>query len=1331
MANILYDPDAFSVIDIQGLDHQQIASGLYNQLVGKSILKILDPDYVANFLVDHYASYYSNEPISKTYLFCLGKEKKNCHVAFKNFPKNKIQGELYCHPALLANLFKVGKDDTVTLQQQANSIVLLIDKKGQLFHYSTTTEKFLPNTLLEAHLGKSFFDDFTFTELVSGKKITVAHLKKHYNKAIRVLFVQEGIGTQTYSLLAKEVKYGNDLFISIQLNTGYYHIKDYDTEFIVQMFDEKILQSIIITDMEGNIQLWNKYAEKLYGWTKEEAIGKNVLELIPVTQSIEQATQIMKQLRAGLSWSGTFSAKNKAGKAIQVRVYDSPIMDYAGKMAGIIGVSWDVTQEEKDREAFLLQQELLNNTTQGIIAAKADGKIVYINNFLKSLFSINEELPIEQDILDFFTAYSKDAHLFTQLEKLFHGQAFVSELSFVHQGKKIAFVRLEGKPVIDQQGKIEGITIFISDQADKKVIEDLHQLEVLNKEALINSTTDWMWSVDTDYCLITANSSLLESLEIYFGKKVVTGDFLLDESVYDKDYLEYWKNMYDRVLAGETIIEEFAVPSPEGIYGEMYASVTMRPIINYDSKIVGCACYGRNITSERKAMDLLQTSERRFSTIFSAAPLGIAIIDSLTGKIDDINERFAEIAGRSIEQMRQIDWMQITHPDDVEEDLRNMGLLNAKKISSFQMEKRYIRPDGTVVWVHMSIKPIEFEQYTNPHHLCMIQDITSKKSDQEFIRLSNERYELAVKATNDMIWDWDVEQDIVYRNGEHFVQITGLPQEDKDRNGNFWMQHVHADDLPIVQDAVQLITNNPDITTFDVEYRFRKPDGTYAYLNDRGYAKKDQFGKLVRVIGSVADITEKKQYQEELERLSLIATKTSNAVIITDKHEKVVWVNEAFTKTTGYQLNEIQGKVPGPILQGQDTDPNVKLFMSHRIKQRKAFECEVLNYHKNGTAYWIYLQAQPVFDTKGELKYFFAIQSDITESKRIREEMKRSEAKYRQLFDNSPVNIVIWDPVSMLIKEVNAKALEAYSLKREAFIGTSYLQLHDEATKVAILELADQVLHEESFYHQAIYTCRDRQHKLLYMQLSFHRIEYDGNVAIMAIGNNITEQVELERTLSEERKQKQDELTMAVLSAQDKERTNLGQELHDNVNQLLSVAKMYLSLSKKQDSRFAEHIQMVDNTISEAIADIRNISHELILPRFSDGDFGMYLDELFQRFSTASKIPIEVNFKDATVQGANEGQLLAIYRILQEQLNNVIKYAKASTVFVDFKRVGKDLFIELKDDGVGFNLAANKKGGVGFTNMTTRANLNGGSIRVESAEGKGCTIKLHFTIPSA
>lgn len=140
--------------------------------------------------------------------------------------------------------------------------------------------------------------------------------------------------------------------------------------------------------------------------------------------------------------------------------------------------------------------------------------------------------------------------------------------------------------------------------------------------------------------------------------------------------------------------------------------------------------------TERKAIEnALRETTERFRTMFEQAPLGIALTDSSMGRFDEVNEKFAEIAGRPKDEMAHMDWISITHPDDVQANLDAMASLNAGKITSFDMNKRCIRPDGSAVWIHMTVARLQGEDQAHPRHLCMIEDITERRRmDQELMK---------------------------------------------------------------------------------------------------------------------------------------------------------------------------------------------------------------------------------------------------------------------------------------------------------------------------------------------------------------------------------------------------------------------------------------------------------------------------------------------------------------------------------------------------------------------------------------------------------------------
>lgn len=199
-----------------------------------------------------------------------------------------------------------------------------------------------------------------------------------------------------------------------------------------------------------------------------------------------------------------------------------------------------------------------------------------------------------------------------------------------------------------------------------------------------------------------------------------------------------------------------------------------------------------------------------------------------------------------------------------------------------------------------------------------------------------------------------------------------------------------------------------DVYPEEVAAKFRKADlqvleSGLPIINQEGMAKnakgdpiwvlvskfpfRDADGKIIGLVGVSRDITSLKATQENIKRLSLVASQTTNGVVITDIHGRVEWINDGFTRLSGYTLDDMVGNLPGDILQGPDSDREVIEKMATSLKAEKAFEAEIINYKKDGTPYWVHIHCNPLRDEQGHLKGFMAIESDITEKVIFNEEL--------------------------------------------------------------------------------------------------------------------------------------------------------------------------------------------------------------------------------------------------------------------------------------------------------------------------------------------------------
>jgi PAS domain S-box-containing protein len=150
-------------------------------------------------------------------------------------------------------------------------------------------------------------------------------------------------------------------------------------------------------------------------------------------------------------------------------------------------------------------------------------------------------------------------------------------------------------------------------------------------------------------------------------------------------------------------------------------------------------------------------------------------------------------------------------------------------------------------------------------------------------------------------------------------------------------------------------------------------------LQTQQMANRDLQKLAVRLTGQRAQL---RLQEAESRTLALVAARTDNAVILTDTEGRIVWVNDGFVRMTGWALAEVQGRTPGSFLQGPETDRETVKFMGEQIRAGQGFRVEVLNYHKNGSRYWVSLELQPMHDAEGNLTNFMAIESDVTQRRR-------------------------------------------------------------------------------------------------------------------------------------------------------------------------------------------------------------------------------------------------------------------------------------------------------------------------------------------------------------
>jgi len=225
----------------------------------------------------------------------------------------------------------------------------------------------------------------------------------------------------------------------------------------------------------------------------------------------------------------------------------------------------------------------------------------------------------------------------------------------------------------------------------------------------------------------------------------------------------------------------------------------------------------------------------------------------------------------------------------------------------------------------------------------------------------------------------------------------------------------------------------------------------------------------------------------------------------------------------------------------------------------------------------------------------------------------------------------------------------------------------------------------------------------------------------------ITKRILLERKLQKERKDRKNKIIKATIEAQEKERSLIGRELHDNVNQVLTTVKLYTELSYQDEVPNKELLKRSVQQINYCIEEIRSLSRRLAVPKLGELGLEELIKDLVDTINITKKTSIK--FLSYGIKNRDFKQELqtTIYRIIQEQLTNVIKYACANSVKVVIAGTNDDVAVQVQDNGIGFDLK-DKIQGNGITNMISRAETLSGSLKFETSPGHGCTMTAEFPL---
>ena len=276
----------------------------------------------------------------------------------------------------------------------------------------------------------------------------------------------------------------------------------------------------------------------------------------------------------------------------------------------------------------------------------------------------------------------------------------------------------------------------------------------------------------------------------------------------------------------------------------------------------------REIAERKRVEQGLRRGEERFRNALEHAPIGMAIV-SLAGRFVQVNRALCTIVGYDKVDLEKLTFQRITHPDDLATDLANVQRLLRREVDSYQMEKRYLRPDGSIVWVQLTASVLRDDEGAPMHFIAQVQDITERRQADEEVRRSEERFRTSearlqafMNHSPSVMFIKDLDGRYVHVN-EQFTRAFGLPRAQI-------LSHTDAQ-LFAVEQAVQFTTNDAQVLAagapVEIEESALYEDGSHTSLVCK-FPIHDDAGSIAAIGGVVTDITQRKKAEQAIERLN-------------------------------------------------------------------------------------------------------------------------------------------------------------------------------------------------------------------------------------------------------------------------------------------------------------------------------------------------------------------------------------------------------------------------------------------------------------------------------
>ncbi|HSL45249.1 MAG TPA: PAS domain S-box protein [Anaerolineales bacterium] len=910
------------------------------------------------------------------------------------------------------------------------------------------------------------------------------------------------------------------------------------------------------------------------------------------------------------------------------------------------------------------------------------------------------------------------------------------------------------------------------------------------QERFFNSIDTLIAYMDRDFNFVHVNDAYARA------------DGRLPEDFLGKNHFELYPNeenqaIFQHVVATGEVFRVYEKPfaySEHPERGLKYWDWSVQPVKGSDGAVVGMVLSLMDVTERKRAQDVI----RQLSRIVEQTEDTVVVTDC-NGVINYVNPAFERLTGYTKEEALG------KNPRILKSGLHNIffyqklwnTILNG---TVFQGEIANRKRDGEVFYEVKTITPLRDAQGKITSFVATGKDITEHKHDEEQLQKAYDNLELRVQKRTEELRNTNIEleaeiferqraeaalresekrsnraEEIAHLGSweldlidnrliwsDEVYRIFGLQPQEFEPSYEAFLEAVHPEDRAAV-DSTYVSSVREGKDGYEIEHRvIRRSSSEVRVVHEKCDHLRNDTGQVIRSMGMVHDITERKQAEEELrlakdrlevrvqerteelaianqelmkeiserkeiERKLRIRTtameSAANGIVITDVKGTIQWTNPAFVQISGYEVHDLLGQSMHIFRSGRH-DESFYRQMWGTILSGQVWRGEITNRRKDGSTYVEEQTITPVRDHEGQITHFIAIKQDITERKRGEQAVRESEEKFRTLVDWTYGWEIWMDPSGQIVYcSPSCERITGYS--PEEFKSTPDLMTR-------IVHPDDQFRYQEHqrVLHDETADVQTMEHRIVARDGRLRWIEHvcrplfgsDNQYLGRRMSNrDITEQKQAEREI-EERNQKERILTQTIHTMQ----LDIARDLHDTIGQNISFLRMKLDHLAERKIRKQSQIQLEIQNMARAANESYDLMRGTLAVLQSTNSTDLF--RLFTRY--AEQIEERSNLK---VSSLNRGEprfmsakrLRQLFYIFREILNNIEKHSNATQVSMEMIWEPDYLSLVVCDDGSGFDMDKIQYGGhYGLKFMKERAEILNGSLIIRSAAGSGTVVTL-------